>query len=905
MFPAKAFKFKPEFICKSAWHKHAPFGYYLICELKPKIFVELGVHNGDSFFTFCQSRKENNLSTICYGIDTWSGDVHSGFYGSEIFENVRSYNHANYSNFSYLIKSTFETACVQFEENSIGLLHIDGLHTYESVKSDFENWFPKVENEGLILFHDVRERKKGFGVWKLWDELKGQFPSFLFDFGSGLGVLQKSKNLDCVKISDNFILDSRKSSEIQESFLKAHELIDLNLRLSLSEKKLNNVSSQKVIMEKKVESIQSSFSWKFTAPFRFFRRTLLDPFFNKRRASFDPKMYLKLNPDLYRIVGSDLEAARSHFYNFGLKQGRRFKKPQIKSYAKWIDTFDSDCLKDVTVYEKRSSKLVSKPLISIIMPVFNPSVGFLKEAIESVLDQVYHNWELCIVNDGSNSDKISDILANYSSIDSRIIVQENEHNMHISFTSNRAAKMSKGQFIAFLDHDDLLRPHSLLRVVETFNENNQGLIIYSDEDKIDHSGSRSDPYFKPDWNPDLLFSQNYLCHFLVIDKTLFWAVGGFREGFEGSQDWDLVLRASNEIGSEQIIHIPEILYHWRIHKDSVSQSVSAKNYAIDSAVLALNHALEKRNIQASVDVVQTQYLRAKRKITADYNKPLVSIIIPTRDNGHALSKCLETIRDNTDYQNFEILIIDNDSEDPETINSIRTQTRYSNHYGFKFKGPFNYSAINNFGASKANGECLVLLNDDVEIINSEWLEELLVNALRPEIGAVGAKLFYPDGTIQHAGILIGYCKVAGEIGKGMPNDWAGQMQRANLVQNVSAVTGACLAIEKTKFLEVGGLDEQHFKVAFNDVDLCLKLLEAGYRNLYTPFAKLIHHESMSRGQDTSPAKKNRFVKEADHMKRKWKKYITNDPAYNPNLSLYADEQFEIAIPPRLSHNMKK
>tara|TARA_B100001057_G_scaffold500273_1_gene614446 strand:+ start:3457 stop:6180 length:2724 start_codon:yes stop_codon:yes gene_type:complete len=905
MFPSVAFDFNPQFVSKSAWHKHMPFAYHLTCELNPKLLVELGVHRGDSYFTFCQSCKENKLSSVCYGVDLWCGDAHSGVYGNGIYEQVNSYNASHYASFSYLIKSSFDEACSQFDDNSIQLLHIDGLHTYEAVKSDFETWFSKVEEHGIVLLHDVRERKPGFGVWKLWEELKEQYPSFLFDYGSGLGVLQKGQPGQSIRISDRLVLDSSDAKGLQESYLKAFELMNLRLRLNAkqvqlekSESDLNCASHKQVISMNKIESIHSSFSWKVTAPLRSLRRAFLDPFFKNRRMGFDPVAYLELNPDLSRVVGSDLEAATSHFYNFGLKQGRRFKRRKRRSYGEWAKSFDTITDKTLSGYAVRASRLSSKPLLSIIMPVFNPPASFLEDAIESVLDQVYQNWELCIVNDASTLNHVSEILSEYAAKDPRIKVEENETNRHISASSNRAVKMAMGDFLALMDHDDLLRPHSLLRVVETINEDAEVEIVYSDEDKIDQSGKRSQPYFKPDWNPDLLFSQNYLCHFLAMKKKLVLQAGGFREGFEGSQDWDLALRACHEVSADKIVHIPEILYHWRIHESSVSSGVDAKDYAVDAAKKSLEDTVRRNKIDGDVEIVQEQYLRLKRRIKSPNKKPLVSIIIPTRDNARVLQRCLETLRERTLYENYEVLIIDNDSKDPATLEALRFEDEHSNQNVLSYHGAFNYSAINNFAADKADGECLVLLNDDIEIIEEEWLEELLVHALREEIGAVGCKLFYPDGAIQHAGILIGYCGVAGEIGKGLPNDFPGQMQRANLVQNVSAVTGACLAIAKSKYHEVGGLDEKNLKVAFNDVDFCLRLLEAGYRNLYTPFATLIHHESLTRGRDDTPAKKARFVSEADYMKEKWRNYIRHDPAYNPNLSLKHHQQFEAAFPPR-------
>lgn len=906
MFLKQAFQFKPLRLNKSAWHMHMPFGFFLVSEFKPKVIVELGVHRGDSYFTFCQSCFENQLPAVCYGVDLWEGDEHCGIYGDEVFNEVNSYNSEHYSRFSYLIRSTFDNASHQFSKNEIDMLHIDGLHSYDAVRNDFETWEPLVKEGGIILLHDVHERKPGFGVWKFWAEIKEKFPSFVFDYGSGLGVIQKTERLDYIKISDSFTLKPDEKALIQDTFSSAYELMRItddltkkSIHLEKSLADLNRVKSEKIIAKSKIESIQSSFSWKITSPLRSLRRLLIDPFVKTKGINFDPVAYLDLNPDLSRILGKDIDAATSHFFNFGIKQGRRYRKFKTRSYKDWIRKNDLVNKKSKFAFQKEYKSLAEKPLISVVMPVFNAPSCFLVEAIESVISQIYPNWELCIVNDASTEDHVQKTLNSYADKDSRIKVVENLENKHISFTSNIGIEMAKGEFVALLDHDDLLRPHSLLRVAQVINESPSALIIYSDEDKIDSEGNRSQPYFKPDWNPDLLYSQNFLCHFLVIKKELILEIGGFRLGYEGSQDWDLVLRATEKVKSNNIIHISEILYHWRIHESSVSMSLNAKNYAVSAAESALQDFARNSKIDADVVVVQEQYLRLKRKINIRSTSPLVSIIIPTRDNCDVLQRCLETIRDKTNFQSYEIIIVDNDSIDPSTVELLRNEKDYSNQSVIKFSGAFNYSAINNFAVKQSEAECVLLLNDDIEVIDGDWLEELISHAIRKEIGAVGGKLFYPDGAIQHAGILIGYCGVAGEFYKGMPGDFPGQMQRANLVQNVSAVTGACLAIQRKKYNEIGGLDQKNLKVAFNDVDFCLRLMEAGYRNLYTPFAKLVHHESISRGRDDTPSKKSRFVGEANYMKNKWKKIIAKDPSYNTNLSLKQHEQFNLTSSRRI------
>lgn len=523
-----------------------------------------------------------------------------------------------------------------------------------------------------------------------------------------------------------------------------------------------------------------------------------------------------------------------------------------------------------------------KPTIGIIMPVFNTPEHFLREAIESVLKQVYPYWELCIADDSSPETWIRKVLEEYSAKDSRIKVVFRTENGHISRCSNSALEIATGEFIALLDHDDLLTPDALYEVALLLNKHPQADMIYSDEDKIDESGKLRDPFFKPDWCPDSFLSRNYTCHFGTYRREIVNKIGGFRSGYEGSQDYDLILRFTEK--TNNIFHIPKILYHWRIHPESCSSETNAKPYAAIAAEKALTDALERRNeigrVTEAASLIGHYIIRYK---ISDYK--LVSIIIPTRDLGEILDKCLKSIFEKTVYPNYEVVLIDNGSEEQKTLDIIAKweQQEPKRFRSYRYDIPFNYSKINNYGVEQAKGDYLLFLNNDIEVITPDWIDAMVEQAQRNSIGTVGTLLLYPDNTIQHAGVVLGIGGVAGHSHKNFPANSPGYFDQILTVNNYSAVTGACLMCRRETFETVGGFEEE-LTVAFNDIDLCLKFLERGYKNIYLPHAMLYHHESKSRGYENTPEKRARFSKEIGFMQNKWKEIIENDPCYNPHLS---------------------
>ena len=658
-------------------------------------------------------------------------------------------------------------------------------------------------------------------------------------------------------------------------------------------------------LAQEVDALRNSMSWRLTKPVRFIERQIVRG-----------RYLVKIAPSAFRIGGGPhgtLGKAIGLYRREGLSgimRGIRLVQaagevnPVVGSgkfdrndYTEWVrryDTIDDAKRQKLKVL---CNELVSKPKISVVMPTYNPRPKWLIEAIESVRGQIYPNWELCIADDASPDPAIRPILERYARDDERIKVVFREQNGHISAASNSALEVASGEWIALLDHDDLLTEHALALVAEAINRHPGAGLIYSDEDKIDETGKRSTPYFKCEFNIDLLRSQNMICHLGAYQRDLVIRLGGFRLGFEGSQDYDLALRVVESLTPNQIIHIPHVLYNWRIHSDSTALHSGKKSYAQESGLKALREHLQRSSIDASVEL--TPFLQYRIRYSIPNPPPKVSLIIPTRNGLHLIRQCVESVVAKTTYKNYEILIIDNGSDDPETLSYFDSFVGSPKIKIIRDDRPFNYSALNNAAVAHADGEYIGLLNNDLEVITPEWLDEMLGLASQPGKGAVGASLWYPNDTIQHGGVILGVGGVAGHSSKLLPRDNLGYMGRAALVHGLSAVTAACLLIKKSIYLEVGGLNEDDLQIAFNDVDFCLKIREAGYQNVWTPYAELYHHESATRGFEDTPEKMARFAKEVAYMKHTWGEFLLNDPAYSPNLTL-DHEDFSLAWPPRVT-----
>ena len=559
------------------------------------------------------------------------------------------------------------------------------------------------------------------------------------------------------------------------------------------------------------------------------------------------------------------------------------------SYQDWIEAIETPHFFALSGIDQ--NRYLYQPLISILVPIYKTDPAFLTEMIHSVQQQTYSNWQLCLVDDASDSNQIRKILDKFATDDDRIDVKHRKENGHISATSNDALSLARGEYCVLLDHDDLLANHALLEVVRALNNLPDLKILYSDEDKIDKNGMRSAPHFKSDWNPDLLYSHNYISHLGVYQKALLESIGGFRLDYEGSQDYDLLLRCTEKCSDEEIYHIPWVLYHWRAIEGSTAFSSDQKDYTSQAGVNALQSHFERCGMDATVEPAKIPNVY-KVNFNLPQRLPLVSLLIPTRDGLEILQQAVKSILGKTTYPNYEIIILDNQSCEKETIEYFTKISGHERVSVVKYDHAFNYSAINNYGVAKSKGSIIGLINNDIEVINPQWLTEMVSQCIRKDIGCVGAKLFYPNDTIQHAGVILGIGGVAGHSHKHFHHAAPGYFSRLQITQNLSAVTAAAMLVRRDVFLEVAGLSEA-LPVAFNDVDFCLKVRRAGYRNLWTPYAKLYHHESVSRGDDTSGEKSLRFQREVNWMLQKWGPELSKDPFYNPHLTL-TDEDFSLS-----------
>lgn len=556
------------------------------------------------------------------------------------------------------------------------------------------------------------------------------------------------------------------------------------------------------------------------------------------------------------------------------KQWRNRYETEENRYARWLEKHG----------ECEPAALSWKPLISIVVPVYKPPREFLKQMIASVRQQSYQNWQLCLA-DGEGS--MEPVLRQAADEDPRIRYQILDENLGIAGNSNAALELATGEYVGLLDHDDILEKHALYEVVKALNEDPETDMLYSDEDKVSMDlRVYFDAHLKPDFNLDLLRSNNYICHFFVARKELLDELGGFLPYYDGAQDYDLILRCSEK--ARKIRHIPRILYHWRTHQFSTSENPESKMYCYTSGKLALEAHLKRMGLCAKVSLIEDHlgYYRVKYRVTG---KPRISILIPNKDQPDTLKACVDSIREKSTYENYEIIIIENNSAGTEIFSLYEELKKDPRIRIAVWEREFNYPAINNFGASLAQGEYLLLLNNDTRVITPDWMEELLGTCQRPDVGIVGAKLYYPDDTIQHAGVVMKLAGVCGHVFCGMDRSEPGRFARAVVQQDYSAVTAACMMVKKSVYESAGGMDEA-FAVAYNDVDFCLRVRGMGLLVVFTPFAELYHDESKTRGYEDNPEKQKRFTEEKKRLLGRYQEYLEKgDPCYNPNLTLTAPD----------------
>ncbi len=591
-----------------------------------------------------------------------------------------------------------------------------------------------------------------------------------------------------------------------------------------------------------------------------------------------------------RDAGPAAALARVRAYVDAQRSLRRTRvRETTGDYAQWIARHEPEGIAAVSAQNARLARLPRRPLMSIVTPLYDTPPPFLEAMIGSVRAQAYPHWELCLADDASPSPHVREALARATTADPRIKAMVRPVNGHISAASNSALELATGEWVVLLDHDDLLSPDALLRLVEEATAHPDAVLIYSDEDKLSEAGRRYEPFFKPDFSPELFRSQNYLNHLTALRAERVRAVGGWREGFEGSQDYDLFLRVLEGIEPARVRHVPHVLYHWRAAPGSTALAADQKDYAFDAGQRALREHLARMGVGAQVERAgEWPFHRVRHALPAP--APLVSLVIPTRDRTDLLAPCLRSVL-RADYPALEVLVVDNGSVEPRTYALFAELASDSRVRVLPAPGPFNYSALNNAAVREARGEVIGLLNNDLEAIGDDWLREMVSWAVQPEIGCVGAKLLYPGDTVQHVGVVLGIGGVAGHAHKHERRTTGGYFTRAALVHNVSAITGACLLVRRSVWDAAGGLDEA-LAVAFNDVDFCLRVRDLGYRNVLTPFAELYHHESPSRGAETTPEKRARFAAEVAFMHARWGEALQRDPYYSPHLSL-AREDFAI------------
>ena len=670
-------------------------------------------------------------------------------------------------------------------------------------------------------------------------------------------------------------LENKNASQKKDLLTQEEEIKRIEQELAHYKEHYHAIVAQNAALERQLAEAQNAYNvisnaffWKITKPARVIADWIKMPL---RKVA------------VFRLMNKGLRCLHENGWKYTWDK----VKNKLKNRQDFSALANKPLFTEQELAEQRKYQFPKSIKFSIVVPLFNTPEKFLREMIQSVIDQTYANWELCLA-DGSDVEhgSVEKICRQYTKKESRIKYKKLEKNLGISGNTNACLEMVSGDYIGLFDHDDLLHPAALYEVMRAICE--QGAdFIYTDENTFHNSPKDAYcPHFKPDFSPDTLRSYNYICHFVVFRHELMNDAGKFRSEFDGSQDYDMVLRLTEK--AKKIVHIPEILYYWRAHQNSVASDISAKPYTLNAAKKALTEHLEREHLDGEV---MDSAIPSTYKIQYAIKKnSKVSIVIPNMDHIEVLKTCIDSITEKTTYEDYEIVIIENNSKNEETFSYYRELGKNSRVKIVNWIGKFNYSAINNFGVQQAvTGEYIILLNNDIEVITPDWIEQMLMFAQRTDVGAVGAMLYYPDETIQHAGVILGVGGVAGHSHKNFNRGSYGYMSRATIVQNLSAVTFACVMIPRHVWDEVGGLDES-FAVAFNDVDMCMRIRKAGYLIVWTPYAELYHYESKSRGLEDTPEKKKRFEGEVKLFQERWKAELAaGDPYYNPNLSLERED----------------
>lgn len=647
----------------------------------------------------------------------------------------------------------------------------------------------------------------------------------------------------------------------------ADGIAELRAKVALGQAENFTLRRMLIERERQIEDMRQSTSWRVTAPLRglgdWLRRT--------------------------RWTGFGPVAAHRNLRSFVIESGE---------YQHWLRLYSLVDPPMAARLAAHVARLPARPLISVIMPSYNVDPQFLRAAIDSVRRQIYPHWELCISDDASTLEGTRALLEGYAAEDSRIRVNIRAANGHISANSNSALALATGDYVALMDADDLIPEDALFWVAHEIALNPDVDLLFSDEDKIDAAGRRFDPYFKTAWNPALMLAQNAFCHLGVLRRSLVEKVGRFREGYEGAQDHDLVLRCADETTPERIRHIPRVLYHWRVLPTSTAASLSAKPYAANAGQRAIEDHLRRRGIKASVETAAASFYQVIYALPDP--RPRVSIIVPTTLRNAVTPRCLRSVLDKTRYDNFELVLVANETDLDAAQAKFADLLRDPRVRTLGYQAPaFNFSWVNNFGARETRGDLICFLNDDIEAIDADWLARLVARVSLEGVGAAGPMLYYPSELIQHAGVLLGVGGVADHAFRNEPRGQTGYFARAALEQDYSCVTAACLLVRRTAFEAAGGFDVA-LPSAFNDVDFCIRLRRTGLRIVWTPAAQMIHHESATFGAHDSPGRMEQFERDFEALRSRWRDILDNDPCYNPNLSLDHRRQFQLTAPPRIA-----
>ncbi len=862
-----------------SWHGHIPFAFFAVAALRPRVVLELGTWKGDSYCAFCQAVQALELPTRCHAVDAWQGDEHTGPYGPDVLEELREHHDPLYGSFSTLHRQRFDQAAPGFEEGSVDLLHIDGAHGYDTVSHDVETWLPKLSERGLLLLHDTAVRDPGFGVWRLWEELEPRYPGFAFSHSHGLGVLAVGPAIGAAftaflaaarsdPLAERFFsaLGSRIADPARErraglsaAHAAAERAFAAEQRAGASEREALAAEAARAAAARELDEAQAALAGtRAERDALGHERDRLEAHVRDREA------------DLTEIIDS---------FSWRLTAPLRSAKREVRSIRRlaWRARMSHGRRRPVEAAPRPApdlAQLRAHPLVSVVTPVFDTEPEWLRRAVESVRAQTYPHWQLCLADDGSTR---PDTLAYLRSLQGEPAIELSfGENGGIAAATNRALGLARGELVAFLDHDDELDPDALLECVRLLQERPGTDVVYTDEDKIDRRGRHSDPFYKPDWSPEFFRGVMYVGHLLLARRALVEQAGGLDPAFDGVQDYELMLRLSEL--TDAIAHLPRILYHWRKLPGSIASSPGAKDGIAELQAVAVSRHLDRLGVAAAVRPNPAFPHRAIVQPAPRRPWPRVTVIVPTKDAPEQLGRCLDSIYSRTTYPSFGVILVDNGTTDSAAL------TLFERHPVdvLQLDGRFNFSRANNLALREADGEYVVFLNNDTEVRTPEWLEVLVGLGGLDGVGAVGPLLVYPNGRVQHAGVVLGMRGTADHIMRGFPSDVDGYAGSLSCTREVSAVTAACMAIRHSLLDELGGFDE-HYGTHYQDVDLCLRLRAAGLRNLFTPRAVVRHDEGATRG--------SRY----DHLDRalfldRWSETVERgDPYYNPALSLAGDD----------------